>query len=280
MSIIFLEHVAPELAHVFWAKYLVIFLLLTLRYTLFAGTAYLLFYGILKRRLFYRKIQQKWPDVKRVWYEIRYSLSTFAIIGLMVAITTQLREMGYTALYSDIHSHSMAYFFISIVLAIFIHDTYFYWSHRLMHHPKLFKHVHKVHHMSHNPTPWAAFSFHPTEAVMEFGFVVPMLMFLPMHPLAVLIFSLYMITLNVMGHLGFELYPKGTTKFWMTKWMNTSTHHNMHHKYVNCNYGLYFNIWDRLMGTNHAKYHETFEAITNREKPQPEQKDVTLTTIV
>ena len=58
--------------------------------------------------------------------------------------------------------------------------------------------------------------------------------------------------MNVLGHLGFELYPKGFTTHWLGKWNNTSTHHNMHHKYYNCNYGLYFNIWDRIMGTNHS----------------------------
>jgi sterol desaturase/sphingolipid hydroxylase (fatty acid hydroxylase superfamily) len=32
----------------------------------------------------------------------------------------------------------------------------------------------------------------------------------------------------------------------------------MHHRYVNYNYGLYFNIWDRLMGTNHPRYEEEY----------------------
>jgi len=40
----------------------------------------------------------------------------------------------------------------------------------------------------------------------------------------------------------------------------------MHHRYVTCNYGLYFNIWDRIMGTNHQRYHEEFEATVARRK--------------
>lgn len=39
----------------------------------------------------------------------------------------------------------------------------------------------------------------------------------------------------------------------------------MHHKYFNCNYGLYFNIWDRIMGTNHENYFDTFREVTHRE---------------
>jgi len=33
---------------------------------------------------------------------------------------------------------------------------------------------------------------------------------------------------------------------------------------VKCNYGLYFNIWDILMNTNHAKYYATFDEVTAR----------------
>jgi sterol desaturase/sphingolipid hydroxylase (fatty acid hydroxylase superfamily) len=40
----------------------------------------------------------------------------------------------------------------------------------------------------------------------------------------------------------------------------------MHHKYVNSNFGLYFNIWDRVMGTNHERYHEEFEAVVSKRK--------------
>ena len=60
------------------------------------------------------------------------------------------------------------------------------------------------------------------------------------------------------------------------KWLNTSTNHNMHHKYVTCNYGLYFNFWDRVMNTNHVKYQATYEEVTARRnegfKKQQEQE--------
>jgi sterol desaturase/sphingolipid hydroxylase (fatty acid hydroxylase superfamily) len=73
-----------------------------------------------------------------------------------------------------------------------------------------------------------------------------------------------MTIMNVLGHLGYELFPRGFTKGRLTWWHNTSTHHNMHHSKSNCNYGLYFNWWDRLMGTNHREYHATFEAVKAR----------------
>jgi len=48
--------------------------------------------------------------------------------------------------------------------------------------------------------------------------------------------------------------------------MNTSTHHNMHHQRSNCNYGLYFNFWDRVMGTNDSRYELEFERIKERQR--------------
>jgi Delta7-sterol 5-desaturase len=49
--------------------------------------------------------------------------------------------------------------------------------------------------------------------------------------------------------------------------MNTATHHNMHHQLLKHNFGLYFNFWDRLMGTNHPEYEQRFEEIAQRTHP-------------
>jgi sterol desaturase/sphingolipid hydroxylase (fatty acid hydroxylase superfamily) len=71
--------------------------------------------------------------------------------------------------------------------------------------------------------------------------------------------------MNVLGHLGFEIFPSGFTTNPLTKLSNTSVHHNMHHKYVNYNFGLYFNFWDKWMGTNHPNYHQEFESVASKQ---------------
>jgi sterol desaturase/sphingolipid hydroxylase (fatty acid hydroxylase superfamily) len=140
--------------------------------------------------------------------------------------------------------------------------------HRAIHHKSVYKYVHRVHHVSTNPTPWASFSFHPLEAVLEVGILPIMVFLMPLHPAAIVTWLLFMTLMNVMGHLGFELFWKGFTTGKITKWANTSVHHNMHHKYVNSNFGLYFNLWDRIMGTNHKNYTEEFEAIKSKEESE------------
>jgi lathosterol oxidase len=185
---------------------------------------------------------------------------------------TILGRLHWTKLYYRIDHYGWVYFFFSIVAMIALHDTWFYWTHRAMHWRPLFKLAHRVHHQSHNPTPWAAFSFHPIEAVIESMIYPLVILFLPIHPLAALVWLVYMITMNVAGHLGFELFPRGFTEHRLLRWHNTSVHHNMHHSHIHCNYGLYFNFWDRLMRTNHVKYEEHFERVVGSPAARVEEK--------
>ena len=145
-----------------------------------------------------------------------------------------------------------------------------------MHHKRIYPYVHLIHHKSFNPTPWATFSFHPIEAVMQFAIVPIMVFVMPLHPLAILAWSMYQLMLNVGGHTGYEFFRSGFTQRIHTLWSNTATHHTMHHKHVTCNYGLYFNIWDRIMGTNHARYHEEFEQVVERRKTATENLQFTM----
>ena len=34
------------------------------------------------------------------------------------------------------------------------------------------------------------------------------------------------------------------------RWFISAAHHDLHHTHVRCNYGLYFRVWDKLMGTD------------------------------
>lgn len=251
--------------------WIITFAFITGRYLIFAGGAYLFFWVWKREKWKYKRTQIEYPEKSKLINEFKYSMVTmiiFSFVGIGIFIA---RKNGLTFIYQDFNSRGWGYFLFSVIAMIFIHDTYFYWTHKLMHHKSIFKYVHKVHHNSTNPSPWAAFSFHPFEAVVEAG-ILPLIVFImPVHPIAILSFLIYMTFMNVLGHLGFELYPKGFTTHWLGKWNNTSTHHNMHHKYYNCNYGLYFNIWDRIMGTNHSNYFQTFEEVKSRNPNVVEQ---------
>lgn len=138
-----------------------------------------------------------------------------------------------------------------------------------MHQPRLFQMVHLLHHRSTNPSPWAAYAFHPFEAILESFIFVIFLLTIPVNSIHLMAFFVFSLLYNVYGHLGFELYPRGFNKHWLGKWMNTSVSHNQHHQYFKGNYGLYFTIWDRLMGTLRTDYNQAFESLKNREVGDP-----------
>ena len=170
----------------------------------------------------------------------------------------------HTTYYTNIRQYGLAYAIIAFPLMLLIHDTYFYWIHRIMHHPRLFRLFHLTHHKSNNPSPWAAYAFHPLEAVLESLIFVLFLFTIPVHSLHLKFFFIFSLIYNVYGHLGYELYPRHFSKHWLGKWLNTSVAHNMHHQYFKGNYGLYFTIWDRAMGTLRKDYDENYDEVTSR----------------
>ncbi len=242
-----------------------------LRYLIFAGLAWLLGYIWFKRRWFHRKIIARFPASSEVRREIAYSALSVLIFAVVATATLWAAKQGWTQIYRPIDRHGWGWFWGSIGCAILLHDTYFYWTHRLMHHPRLFRWFHRTHHLSRNPTPWAAYAFSPLEGVVQAG-IFPLTAFLiPIHPVAFAGFMLWQITFNIFGHTGYEFHPHRMMNSWLGRVMNTPTNHIMHHETLRGNYGLYFNVWDRLMGTNQDGYEDRFREVTGRPRESAAQ---------
>ena len=241
------------------------------RYVLFCALPFAFYYLWKRREQLHRKIQQAFPQASDYRREIVYSAITSVIFAVMVwlCLGTPLRQ--YTQYYTDPAEYGWAWLLLSIPLTLLVHDAYFYWIHRLMHRPRLYRLVHLLHHRSVNPSPWAAYAFHPVEAVLE-GAVIPLLLFgIPLHPLAFWAFVTFMLLFNVYGHLGYELFPKNLYTHPLGRWLNSSVHHNLHHEKFHGNYGLYFTIWDRLCGTLRRDSLEKVEALHERMAAQGQQ---------
>ena len=235
-----------------------------MRYLIMATVAFVLFYIVFKKPMLKRKIQAKFPKRKDYSRDFLYSVVSVAIFSV-VAVFTFFIIKPYTNMYSNVNDYPLWYFGLSMVWMFFLHDAYFYWSHRFMHHPKIFKYVHLIHHKSTNPSPWTSYAFHPLEAVIEAFIIVVIAFTIPTHYLAITLYMLFQIMYNVYGHLGFEIMPKKFNKHFVGKWMNTSVAHNMHHHYFNDNYGLWTTIWDRMFGTMNPKYDEAYTLATANE---------------
>jgi lathosterol oxidase len=238
----------PALTNYWWAI-LVVLAFTTGRYILLPGIAYLLCYypGLKWVKKF--KIQPAMPRQKQMRHELLFSLSTILIFSSIGIIVYLLYINGRTTLYTKISQHGWGYFFLILVAMIIIHDAYFYWTHRLLHTRWFFKKIHTVHHRSVNPTPLAAYSFHPVEALIESLIVFPFITIVPVHVFAFLLFTFLVLVMNVIGHLGFEFIPRKMRNNLPGKYFTSSTHHNIHHQKSNKNFGYYFTFWDKKMKT-------------------------------
>jgi sterol desaturase/sphingolipid hydroxylase (fatty acid hydroxylase superfamily) len=250
------------------ADFIDVFLKISIRYFILAGIAFFLLYVLLKNRIGFKKIQSRYPAPSDYQREILFSILTMLIFtSIVFALLKRPAIRQHTTFYTHISDHGWLYFWLAFPLMFFMHDAYFYFTHRLIHHKKLFKIFHLVHHKSTNPSPWAAYAFHPLEAFVEAGIFVIFLFTIPIHLLHIGLFFLFMIVYNIYGHTGWEMYPKGFNKHWLGRWVNTSVNHNQHHQYFKGNYGLYTLIWDRLFGTVRQDYDQKFEEVKNKRQP-------------
>ncbi|PTM08205.1 MAG: sterol desaturase [Bacteroidetes bacterium] len=224
--------------------WLLLLLVLVLRYVLVAGIPYLWLYVLGKNKYKTLKLQNEIPERKQIFSEIKYSFFTLCIYSSGIWLFLYWLKHGYTSNYAEIGEFGWPYFVLSVFLMIIIHDMYSYWIHRLIHHKLLFKYVHLLHHKFKNPSPWSAFAFHPFESLLTLG-IIPVVMFLiPWHNLALIIFITIIIAYDTFVHLGYDI-----KQLKVFKWQNTPKDHDVHHRNSKYNFGLYFTYWDRLMGT-------------------------------
>ena len=235
-------------------------------YLLSALVIWGLLHVLLKNRLAHRAIGG-WPTRADLRREIAYSISTLCVITALNAGILALVVSGVFEVYEEPLKHGLAWLLLSLPLMIVWHDFYFYWTHRLLHTRWLFTRVHGVHHRSRNPSPWAAFSFHPVEALVN-SMVVPItLVAVPLNEYVIAAFAIHQIIRNTHGHAAVETLPRGFARHWLGGRFVTTTHHHLHHETGRGNYGLWFTWMDRWFGTERVDYFERWDKATAPRPP-------------
>ena len=235
----------------------ILFVVIFGRYLLLALLYHLFFYKKLGQLQPYRRLHEqiKMPQVKM---EIGYSLAVsviFALSGTAMLITWQ---KGYTQIYTQLGWWEVLWVPLSIVIAMFLHETYYYWLHRWMHNPKILHHFHHIHHNSVFTSSFTSFSFHPLEAVLQAIFLPVLVLILPIHVFVLVSLLLIMSISAVINHAGVEVFPPGLMRSRIGRWFIGATHHDMHHLKFRCNYGLYFTFWDVWMRTEDSRFEKRF----------------------
>jgi len=243
----------------------------TTRYIIFATGTWAILWVALKSLLANRIIRPSSPPPKQLLTEFAFSLRSIAVYATVGVGMEFLARTGFYPLGDISAQWGPLWFVIALVLMIIGHDAYFYWAHRIMHDPRLFRHFHRRHHLSLNPSPFTAYSFAIGEALVMVMFVVLWPLVIPTPWPVIGLFMLHQIFRNTLGHSGYELMPARANGRPLLDFLTTTTHHDQHHAKFGCNYGLYFTWWDRWMGTEHPEYLAAYQrAVRFTESPAPQ----------
>ncbi len=233
----------------FITSFVLLFLIVFLRYIFISGAYHWVFLVIFRKRLRKRMLSEQNPkgiQIKRELLLSAYSALIFSLMGMLLLI---LRQKGYTQIYSDINEYPLWYIPLSILLYLVLHDTYYYWLHRWMHESKVIRRFHMEHHKSVDTTVFTSFSFHPVESFLQALIVPVLLSIIPMSVIAIMITLTLMTISAIINHAGVEIYPSNKNSSLFRKYIIGATHHDYHHRNSKKHFGLYFTFWDRLMKT-------------------------------
>jgi sterol desaturase/sphingolipid hydroxylase (fatty acid hydroxylase superfamily) len=234
------------------------------RYAIFAVTVWLVLWVGLAGALRARKIREASPPARQLVTEFLVSIRSIAVFSSVNIIMVLLERAGLYPLPKIAAGWGPAWFWASLVLMIVGHDAYFYWTHRLMHDPRLFRRVHRRHHRSNNPSPFTAYSFDLAEAGLMVLFILGWFLVVPTPWAVGTLFMLHQIARNTLLHSGYELMPaRRDGRPWLD-FLTTTTHHDLHHAQAGWNYGAWFTWWDRWLGTEHPDYRARFSRVAWR----------------
>lgn len=221
----------------------VIYAFILIRYFLMVAPFYFYFWSS-KRKPSALYIHQGF-DRKQIFTEIKFSIISSLIFAAAGVLLGWLWQNNFTLIYLKLETQNIPYIIFSFLALTLIHEVYFYLTHRWMHRKSVFRHVHYVHHLSKNTSPWASFSFHPLEALILALFLPFVVLVLPLHPLVLIAYMVFMTVTAISNHLGVELF-KNTR---ILDYFISGSHHASHHYHYNSNFGLYYCFMDNLFKT-------------------------------
>lgn len=145
---------------------------------------------------------------------VRWSVFNFLVVGTCV--------YGYSFFCPNTENQ----FLLKLLSCILIADIWFYTTHRILHHPRLFKYIHSIHHQWRYPIPFISYYCHPIENLLcNLGSVLVPVMIVGGSTPLLHVWILFTISQSTVAHAGeLKIFP--TSK------------HDRHHKQYNMNYGI------------------------------------------
>ena len=188
-------------------------------------------------------------------------------MALLTAACFAAEVKGYAKFYdTPDEAPFYAYNYLQFPLFILFTDCLIYFIHRGLHHPRVYKTLHKAHHKWIMPTPFASHAFHPIDGFAQslpyhiFPFIFPLQKF------AYIALFGFINIWTIMIHDG-EYIANSPI-------INGAACHSAHHMYFNFNYGQFTTLWDRLGGSYRKPSDELFKKETKMAAEQWNQQAV------
>jgi lathosterol oxidase len=191
--------------------------------------------------------------------EIRQALEAMPIMSALTVPWFLGEVRGYSNIYDVLpegSSWNLGGWYLLLQFPFFVcfTDFFVYWIHRALHHPMLYKKLHKPHHKWIMPSPFASHAFHPLDGYAQSlpYHVFPFLF--PLQKFSYIALFMFINVWTVMIHDGEYVANSPIIK--------GAACHTMHHLYFNYNYGQFTTLWDRLGGSYRKPNDELFRRET------------------
>ena len=214
------------------------------------------------------KYNRKWPDgnSKRFTFNNQTYDNMFWTLASGVPIWTCYEMLllwaysnGYATIINPVENPVA--FTLIFLLVPFVHEVGFYFAHRFLHWPPLYRIAHQLHHRNTNPGPWSGLSMHPIEHVIYFSSVL-IFFVIPAHPVHMINLLSRLGVAPAEGHTGFDRIVTGEENS-----VDRSYYaHYLHHKYFEVNYADGMVPLDKWFGSFHDGTPEAHEKMKERRR--------------
>jgi len=213
-----------------------------LMYLFFASLSYYFFF-VWKGHIFYPDTIPREKLRAQTWHEISIALNSLPFMAILMTPFPVLSYRGYSKVYTGLDTYGYTYLVLSVPLFLFVTDMFIYFIHRGLHHPLVYRRIHKPHHTYRWTTPYSSHAFAPLDG---FSQGVPYYIFtfiFPFHNWLWLVMFLFVNfwTISIHDQVDFGFF---------NTFINSTDHHTIHHVDFKFNYGQYFTLWDRLGGSH------------------------------
>jgi len=199
------------------------------------------------------KLSEKWQPKESGRFLFRSQLkdnlfwsiaSGCTIWTLYEALTFWIYANGYIEFRS--WSDSKGYLAGLTLFTFFAGWAHFYFVHRLLHVPVIYRVAHAVHHRNNSPQPWSGISMHPLEHLIYFS-VFALFWLIPAHPVLIIMLGFFQGISPAITHSGFQEVRMGRR----VRIAIGDPFHQLHHKYYEVNYGNKPVPLDKVFGSWH-----------------------------